>query len=111
LAKLRQLASIVRSKNAEPYLTTMDIYFPSSQEYEEVRTSNALAPERIAEAYKIPADAVYGVYFVDAVHAAKVTLFKYNGGYRGQGDPDVGDVFGAQQYVPLLEIEIDEETR
>jgi hypothetical protein len=107
MTKLSEIAGIVRSKNAEPFLTTIDIYFSGAEPYERVKRSGALTPERVAEVYKIPVEAVYGVYFVDAVHAAKVSLYKYNNGeFRGLGDPDVGDIYGAQVYVPLLDLEV-----
>ncbi|MEX2194335.1 MAG: DUF4387 domain-containing protein [Thermoleophilaceae bacterium] len=108
MTKLSELATVVRSKNAEPYLTTIDIYFPDDESYARVRDSGALTAESVAETYNIPEEAVYGIYFVDGVNAAKVTLFKYNGGYLGLGDPELGDIFGAQQHVPLLDMDIDE---
>lgn len=107
MTKLLELATVVRSKNAEPYLTTIDLYFPDAESYGRVRDSGSLTKERVAQTYKIPEEAVYGVYFVDGVNAAKVTLFKYDGGYLGLGDPSLGDIFGAQQHVPLLDLEID----
>lgn len=108
MTKLSSLASALRSKNAEPFLTTIDIYFTDHDAYARVKDSGALTKERVAELYRLPVEAIYGVYFVDAVNAAKVTLFKYNnGGYLGQGDPTLGDIFGAQQYIPLLDLDID----
>jgi len=107
MAKLSDIASMVRSKNAEPFLTTIDVYFSDKESYERVRESGSLTVARVAEQYRVPEGAVYGIYFVDAVNAAKVTLFKFNGEYVGQGDPALGDIFGAQQYLPLLELEID----
>lgn len=108
MSTLSDHASMVRSKNAEPFLTTIDVYFPDAESYRHVKQSGSLTVEAVAETYRIPIEAVYGVYFVDAVNAAKVTLFKYNGGeFLGQGDPAMADIFGAQQYVPLLDLEID----
>ena len=108
MAKLSDLATIVRSKNAEPFMTTIDIYFSGPEAYRQVKESGSLTVERVSELYRIPPEAVYGIYFVDAVEAAKVTLYKYNDGeFRGLGDPEVGDMYGAQVYVPLLSLEID----
>lgn len=107
MALLSDYAALVRSKNAEPFLTTIDLYFKDPEPYLKVKNSGSLTRESVAALYSIPVEAVYGVYFVDDIHAAKVTLYKYNGGYRGLGDSDVGDIFGAQQYVPLLSLEID----
>ena len=107
MAKLSDLATIVRSKNAEPFMTTIDIYFASPETYQAVKSSGSLTAENVAELYRIPVEAVYGIYFIDAVEAAKVTLYKYNdGAYRGLGDPEVPDTYGAQVYVPLLDLEV-----
>lgn len=106
--KLSDLAPVIRSKNAEPYLSTIDVYFAGRKEFETARDSGALTEERVAELYNLPLEAVYGIYFIEAVNAAKVTIYKYNEGeFRGSGDPIDGDIFGAQQYVPLLDLEIE----
>jgi hypothetical protein len=108
MAKLADIATIVRSKNAEPFMTTIDIYFSGPEKYRRLKESGALTVDRVAELYRIPPEAVYGVYFIDAVDAAKVTLYKYNdGAFRGLGDPEVADMYGAQVYVPLLDLEVD----
>jgi hypothetical protein len=108
MATIEQLASVVRSKNAEPFFTTIDIYFSDSDAYRRVKESGVITTARVAEAYNIPEEAVYGIFFVDVIEAVKVTVFKYNGGkYVGQGDPDNMDMFGCQQYIPMLEVEID----
>ena len=106
MTTLSDLASGVRSKNAEPFFSTIDIYFTDHDAFIVAKESGSMNKENIAALYNIPVEAVYGVYFVDAVDAAKVTLFKYDGGYLGQGDPALGDIFGAQQYIPLLDLEI-----
>lgn len=106
-ARLGDLAGVVRSKNAEPYLTTIDVFFPDQASYESVLRSGSLTVEAVAATYHIPAEAVYGIYFVDELQVVKVTLFKYEEGrYLGSGDPALGDMIGAQAYVPLLDLEI-----
>jgi hypothetical protein len=107
MPKLSELATLVRSKNAEPFTTTIDLYCPDKESYEAIRDSGSLTVEKVAEQYKIPPEAVYGIFFVDAINAAKVTLFKYNRGkFLGLGDPELPEMLGAQTYVPLLDLEI-----
>jgi hypothetical protein len=107
MPKLSELATLVRSKNAEPFTTTIDLYFPDADSYGTVRDSGSLTVEKVAERYKIPVEAVYGVYFVDAINAIKVTLFKYDRGkVLGLGDPELSEMLGAQTYVPLLDLDI-----
>jgi hypothetical protein len=107
MARLDQLATTFRSKNAEPFMSTIDIYLPDREAFERVRRSEQLTEENVARVYNIPREAVYGVYFVDAVNAVKVSLYKYaDGKFLQQGDPECADIFGAQQHIPLRDIEI-----
>jgi uncharacterized protein DUF4387 len=107
MASLSELATVFRSKNADPFMTTIDIYFPTPLEYNRVKVSGVLTKARVAEAYSMPEAAVYGIYHIDSLHAIKVTIFKYSDGiFIGQGDPQLRDMFGAQQHIPLLDIEI-----
>lgn len=107
MTTLGELATTFRSKNAEPFMTTMDIYLPADGAYERVKAAGILTEKRIAGLYKIPREAVYGIYFIDNLRAIKVTILKYGeGGYLSQGDPALTDMFGAQQHVPLLGLEV-----
>jgi hypothetical protein len=105
--KLSELASGMRSKNAEPYLTTIDVFFADRDAYDTVRDSGSLSAATVAATYGIPEAAVFGIYFVDALEVAKVSLYKYDDDeFLGAGDPALSDMIGAQAYVPLLDLEI-----
>jgi len=107
MTRLADLATVFRSKNAEPFLTTIDIFFGVSENYERVKLSGALNVGSVADAYQVPRRAVFGVYWVDSLKAVKVTLYKYaHGEFTGQGDPALADMFGAQQHIPLLDLEV-----
>jgi hypothetical protein len=106
-AALSDLASVFRSKNAEPFLTTIDIYFPGPTEYERVKLAGVLTPQTVAAAYRMPPEAVHGIHFVDPIHTIKVSIYKYaDGQFLGQGDPEMSDMYGAQQHIPLLDIRV-----
>lgn len=108
LATLADIASVFRSKNAEPFLTTIDIFFANMADYHRAKDSGSITLQSVAKQYNYPIDAVYGVYFLDSIGAIKVTLYKRAGGrYVGQGDPELSDMFGAQQHVPLTCLVID----
>ena len=97
------IARIVRSKNADPFITTCDIFIRSKQDYEWLKSSGILQRQTIADAYRIPARAVLGVFFVDEICAVKISFVKTSGGkYTASGDPEEIDLLGAQQHVPLL---------
>jgi hypothetical protein len=104
---LRELASALRSKNADPFITTCDVFIPDADAYAGVKSSGVLSPGRVAVMYGIPEEAVLGVYFIDAIQAVKVSFLKFaNGKYIASGDLDDLDVLGAQQHAPLAEMEI-----
>jgi hypothetical protein len=106
--KLADIASVLRSKNADPFITTCDIFIPDESAYLAVKGSGALTPKTVASAYGIPEDAVLGIFFIDSVQAIKVSFFKYaQGRYIASGDLEDLDVLGAQQHVGLVDFEID----
>ena len=51
---LRELAQVIRSKNAGPFELTFDIIFDRKAAYEEVKASGALTAEKLAGLYNIP---------------------------------------------------------
>ena len=102
--KLSELAKVLRSKNAGPFLTTLDILFDAEEPYQRVRDSGVLTKEYIAKLYGISPEEVLGIYSVDAARGIKITIPKPVG--MACGDPEGRDLFGAQQHIPLLDIKI-----
>jgi hypothetical protein len=105
--KLGDLAEIFRSKNADPFISTIDIFFSDRAIYDRIKRLDVLSKARVAEAYRMPVAAVCGIHYIDGVAAIKVSILKYSGGkYLASGDPENPDTYGAQQHVPLLFIDI-----
>ena len=102
--KLCELATVLRSKNAGPFKTTFDLFFDDDETYQKVRDSGVLTKELIAELYDITPQDVYGIFFVDAARGIKITVPKPID--MASGDPHCRDLFGAQQHIPLMNIEI-----
>lgn len=101
MARLRDITTLVRSKNAGPFLLTLDIIFERREIYESVVRSGVLNPESIAQMYKVtPAEVDFSL--CPEVNAIKATLPRL----VGSGDPLDTDVYGAQQVGPLLELDI-----
>ena len=101
MALLRDYARTLRSKNAGAYVLTVDIMFKTSEGYREVCASGRLTPETVAALYRVaPADVRVTPY--PEVHAIKVTLPRL----IPSGDVGDSDVYGAQQHVPLMMLEI-----
>src|SRR3954451_3914881 len=100
--RLAELAKSVSSKNAGNFHLTFDIVFDDARVYERVRDSGALSAASVAAVCRIPVETIERVIHFDAGNAIKVTMRRRH----ASGDPGETDVFGAQQYPPLLDIEI-----
>jgi len=101
MTRLADLAKVVRSKNAGALLYTLDVMFEDQATYERVRDSGVLPPELLAELYQVSHNQV-SIIAYDVAFAIKFTLARP----QPSGDPTDNDVYGAQQHVPLLGIEI-----
>ena len=102
--KLHEMAKVLRSKSAGPYKVTFDMFFDSEESYRRVKDSGVVNAELIARLYRIDPGEVEGIYFVDMAKGIKITIPKPRG--EATGDPGCRDIYGAQQYVPLLDVEI-----
>lgn len=103
MARLIDLASVLRSKNAGALLCTLDVMFEEEATYRRVRDSGVLTAELIAKLYGISDNAVSIIPY-DVAYAIKITIPRLH----KSGDPDDSDIYGAQQHAPLLDIEIPE---
>jgi len=99
---LGELAKTVRSKNAGTDKITFDIIFREKGNYELVKNSGKLTKKTICELYGIPESRISDFVEFDPAYAIKFTIFRL----QPSGSPGESDVFGCQQYPPLLGIEI-----
>lgn len=100
--KLADLAKTVRSKNAGTDKITFDIIFKEKENYELVKASKCLTRETVARLFAIETDRISDFVEFDPAFAIKFTIYRN----LPSGSPGEGDIFGCQQYPPLLEIEI-----
>ncbi len=100
--KLAELAKTIRSKNAGTDKITFDIIFREKEKYELVKNSKVLTKETICKLYGISEDRISDFVEFDPAYAIKFTIYRD----RPSGSPGEGDVFGCQQYPPLLDLEI-----
>jgi hypothetical protein len=101
--KLSDLATVVRSKNAGPFLITLDVFFKDEGTLKIVRDSGAITGPRIAEAYSIREGDIHEITFFEPAAALKITLKRW----ISSASPGDTDVFGAQQHVPLMNLEVE----
>lgn len=100
--KLVEIAKTIRSKNAGVDKITFDIIFRDRAGYDLVRNSGALTRETMAALYGIEGDRISDFVEFDPAFAIKFTIYRA----RPSGSPGDPDIFGAQQYAPLMDVEI-----
>lgn len=100
--KLIDLAKTIRSKNAGTDRITFDIIFTEKDKYELVKNSKVLNKEFIAELFDIDINRITDFVEFDPAYAIKFTITRI----QPSGSPGDSDVFGCQQYPPLLDVEI-----
>ena len=99
---LAELAKTIRSKNAGVDKITFDVIFDDRTIYDRVRRSGVLSRAAICRLYGIPESRISDHVEFEPGLAIKFTIFrKLPSG--SVGDPDI---FGSQQYGPLLGIEV-----
>ena len=99
---LGELAKTVRSKNAGTDRITFDVIFADTESYRFVKASGALSREAVARLYGVSEERVTDFVTFDPAMAIKFTIARK----RPSGSPGDPDIFGAQQYAPLLTLRI-----
>jgi len=100
--RLSDIAKTVRSKNAGVDKITFDIMFPDRPTYERVKASGVLTRDTIRRLYRVADSRITDFVNYDPGCAIKFTLLRN----RTSGSPGDPDIFGSQQYAPLLDLEI-----
>lgn len=101
MATLGELAQLIRSKNAGPFVLTFDIMFATDEEFERVRASGVISADAFAKLYGFDRDKVR--YF-ECPNARAFKLSVPRPTFQGElGD---SDMHGGQQYAPLVGLEV-----
>lgn len=104
MTTLGQLAKTVRSKNAGTDRITFDIIFADRETYDHVCGSGVLTRETVGRLFGVSEERITDFVEFDPAFAIKFTIQRL----APSGGPGERDVFGAQQYPPLLSIEVPE---
>lgn len=99
---LKELAKTIRSKNAGVNKITFDIIFRDQDTYRAVKESQALTKQSVCNLYAISEERISDFVEYDPGLAIKFTIYRL----RPSGSAGDGDIFGAQQYAPLLELPV-----
>jgi hypothetical protein len=100
-ARLRDIAVFVRSKNAGPFVLTIDIFFGSQADCRRVLESEILSERNIASIYRIDASSVRLIHVAQS-NALKISIPRP----LAAGDVGDRDVAGGQQFAPLLDLTV-----
>ncbi len=95
------LAVLVRSKNAGPFWLTFDVMFDDEKVYRRVRDSAVINRNDVARLFHRTVDEVIVVNH-DSALAIKVSFPRPH----SSGSKLDSDVYGGQQYAPLLTLVI-----
>jgi hypothetical protein len=99
--RLWEITKLIRSKNAGPFELTFDVIFKDRESYERVRDAGVLSAQWFAKTYRLAPEVVSVIHY-DAANAIKITIPRP----VISGDISDTDVFGWQQYGPLVDLEI-----
>jgi hypothetical protein len=67
-----------------------------------VKGSGKVTKELVADLYKVPVNQVLEIVFYDPGQAVKIVLIRQ----KVAGAPGDGDIYGCQQHVPLLSLQL-----
>jgi hypothetical protein len=99
---LSHIATVIRSKNAGPFLLTFDVMFKSDEDFTRVWEAGDFTPANIARLFGVPESRVVSIFAVPRGRAIKLTLRRPIA-QNALGDPDT---YGCQQHAPLLDFGI-----
>jgi hypothetical protein len=100
--RLFDLAKTIRSKNAGVDRITFDVIFAGRAEYDLVRRSGALSREAVCRIFGITPDRITDHVAFNPALAIKFTIKRT----VPSGSPGDADIFGSQQYGPLLDVQV-----
>ena len=95
---LKDVASVIRSKNAGPFELTLDVILKTDDMFEKMRAANIINKKTVATLYHIAEDDVISVVWFPSAKAVKATIVRP----MASGALGERDVYGAQQHAPLM---------
>lgn len=100
---LKDIANVIRSKNAGPFELTLDVLLKDDAMFEKLKAADIINKKVIAELYRIPEEDVISIVYFPNAKAIKATIVRpLPSGALGERD-----VYGAQQHVPLVNFTFD----
>ena len=95
---LKDVANVIRSKNAGPFELTLDILLKEQEMFEKMRAADIINKQTIAQLYQIPVEDVLSIVYFPNAKAIKATIVRpLPSGALGERV-----VYGAHQHGPLV---------
>ena len=102
MTRLVDIAKIVRSKNSGPFELTLDVMFDDPAVFQKICDRKLICKQTIAELYHLKEEDVLSIIEFPVAMAIKATIVRpLSSGAIGERD-----VYGAQQHVPLMQLEV-----
>jgi hypothetical protein len=101
MPKLSEVCDHVRSKNAGPFWITLDLSFADSDTFKKYANSVALQPEAIGNLFDVDIGQVKR-FLIPSLSVMKISYPRRH----PQGGALERDMHGGQQYIRLLDIEL-----
>ena len=101
MKKLYELAKMIRSKNAGPFMESIDILFADRATYDKVLATGALSAAAVASLYGIDENSV-SQHNLPLANAVKFSFPRKH----PSGDFLDDDLYGCQQHQPMVNLEI-----
>jgi hypothetical protein len=98
LEHVRRCFRLIRSKNAGPFMLTLDLFFADAEVHRAFRESGALTQAVLAQLYRVDPGEV-DIYDMDEISAMKVSFPRP----IPSGEFGDTDITGGQQYAVLVE--------
>lgn len=98
---LGRLAKLIRSKNAGPFMLTVDVLFDDAATFGAVVDADAIDLATMSDVFGVR-EADIQIHVVPPALAIKVSLPRP----VPSGAVEDGDVFGGQQFAPLVELPV-----
>ena len=98
---VREVAALVRSKNAGPFWQTLDVFLPDDETYRLVAESPNIDEDVIARLYRVSAEEVR-IFRLPSIRVVKISFPRPT----PQGGVEDRDMHAGQQHVPLAELEL-----
>ena len=102
MIRLRDVCRNIRSKNAGPFWVTIDVFFDGPENFRKHHAAPQLSTDAVARLYGCDATLVKR-FVVENLHMVKLSYPRQS----PQGGMVERDMHSGQQYVRLLDVELD----